>query len=216
MRIFKPQTPNKMKMKATIFSITLAVALIAMAGIASAQNYTINTGESTLEWVGKKVTGQHNGTVDISEGDLTYNNQKFSGSFVIDMSSITVLDLEPGSKYNTKLTNHLKSEDFFGVKKFPEATFVITNSESMGAGKYTIYGDLTIKGITHPISFPATINYDDNGVTATGTIVVDRSKFDVRYGSGSFFDNLGDKTIYDDMEFTVSLKGTAVNDPGSK
>ncbi|MEL7145417.1 MAG: YceI family protein, partial [Bacteroidota bacterium] len=108
-------------------------------------------------------------------------------------------DLEGKSKGN--LESHLKSDDFFGVNNYPTAKIVITKVVPQGPGKYKVTGDLTIKGTTKEIKFIA----NQSGNTATADLVIDRSEYDIRYGSGSFFENLGDKTIYDDFELSVSL-----------
>lgn len=167
--------------------------------------YSIDLDRSSLEWLGKKVTGQHNGNIALSSGALIVeDNEITGGTFTIDMTSITNEDIKD-QEYNQKLVGHLKSDDFFGVKKYPEATFKITEVEENEGEKFDITGDLTIKGITHQISFPADITVGKKEVVANAKIIVDRSKYDVRYGSGSFFDDLGDKTIYDDFEMDISL-----------
>ncbi len=163
----------------------------------------INVAESTVEWMGHKVLGSHNGNIDVKEGSLNFdeNNVLTGGGFSIDMTSITVKDLEP-NKGGKKLEGHLKSADFFGVEKFPTAQFKITKVVSRGkTGEYKIIGDLTIKETTKEIKFDAVVN---NNVAST-SLKIDRSDFDIRYGSGSFFDNLGDKTIYDEFDLNISL-----------
>ena len=125
------------------------------------------------------------------------------GNFTIDMNTLTNTDLEGENK--GKLEGHLKSDDFFGVATYPTAKLDITNVEAQGGNKYEITGDLTIKEKTHEVTFPATVTTQGNQVTADASITIDRSKYDVRYGSGSFFDNLGDKTIYDEFHLQVSL-----------
>ena len=139
-----------------------------------------------------------NGNLDFTDGKLT------GGNFDIDMASITVTDLEGGMK--GKLEGHLKSADFFGTEKYPTAKFVITKVVSRGkAGEYKIVGNITIKETTKEIKFNANVT-EENGVkTATADITLDRSEFNVRYGSGSFFDGLGDKTIYDEFDLSVNL-----------
>jgi len=116
------------------------------------------------------------------------------------MTSINVTDLEGESKQ--KLEGHLKSEDFFGVEKYPTAKLVITSAAKKSEGVYGIVGNLTIKEDTHPVTFDLTMNGD----AASTKLTIDRSKYNVRYGSGSFFDNLGDKTIYDNFDLEVDLK----------
>jgi Uncharacterized conserved protein len=177
---------------------TLFLAFIAMIGLSTTPITTksIDVSKSQVEWVGKKVTGKHGGTITLKEGSLEYDgDQVVGGSFVIDMTSLQVTDQLPeGPK--AKLTGHLKSADFFDVANHPTASFKI---QSINDG--SVYGHLTIKGITKPISFDA--NFTSAGAAAT--ITVDRTKFDVRYGSGSFFDNLGDKAIYDEFTLNVNL-----------
>lgn len=190
--------------------LALALATVILTTSGFAQDLKVNTKESTLEWVGEKVTGKHWGTVDIQKGTLTVNGDKITGGEIhVDMTSILVQDLEGDSK--AKLTGHLKSEDFFSAEKHPIVKFVITkvkaDSKLKNGNTHTITGKLTIKGKTETISFPARVNFDDEGVTAYASFKLDRTKWDIRYGSGSFFDNLGDKTIYD--EFQVKFNITA-------
>lgn len=191
------------------FKLVSSVALMALV-LASftlpvkTTSYNVDTNQSKVEWIGRKVTGEHNGSIKIKEGNLEVDgNNLQGGSFVIDMNSLVNADLE--GEYKGKLEGHLKSDDFFGVATHPTAQFVITKAQAKKDGQYDITGDLTIKNITHEITFPATIKVNGTQVTADAKIVVDRSKYDVRYGSGSFFDNLGDKTIYDDFDLQVSL-----------
>ncbi len=167
--------------------------------------YSANVENSEIQWTGRKVTGKHHGTVNLLEGGLEFDGDKLvGGGFTIDMTSITVTDLEGEMK--GKLEGHLKSDDFFGITNHPTATFKITDVAARDAsGGYKITGDLTIKGITKPIKFNAVVADSNDGRTATADIQVDRSEYNVRYGSGSFFDNLGDKTIYDEFDLSVKL-----------
>lgn len=183
---------------------TIALTLVIAVGttVASAQNKKINVEKSSIEWTGKKVTGQHNGTIAFESGTLVFDkNELKGGSFTVDMTSIKVTDLQAG-KGKEKLEGHLKSDDFFGTEKHKTSTLDFKKIGSKGKGVYTVTADLTIKGITNPVTFDMTVS----GNIATAKVVIDRSKFDVRYGSGSFFDNLGDKTIYDDFELEVKLQ----------
>lgn len=176
------------------------IAFLAIGLSAFAQDFSVDTKNSTLKWTGKKVAGQHNGSIEIKSGSLKIEkNAIVSGEFTIDMTSITNEDLE--GEWNQKLVGHLKSDDFFGVEKYPTATLKITESGSFKKGEAPVKGQLTIKGKTHPIEFTA----KKNGNTYTATIVVDRTLYDVRYGSGKFFDNLGDKAIDDDFTMDVKL-----------
>ena len=164
-----------------------------------AQQMKTDTEKSSLKWHGEKVAGEHWGHIDLKKGWLSWENDKLTDG-VIDMGSITNTDIED-PEYNAKLVGHLKSDDFFGVEKFPTAKLEIKSSEKFKNNKATVKAQLTIKDITHPIEFEA--QKDDNWFMAE--IIVDRSKYNVRYGSGSFFDNLGDKMIYDDFIMTVKI-----------
>ncbi|MCB9186374.1 MAG: YceI family protein [Flavobacteriales bacterium] len=167
--------------------------------------YTIDTEQSVVNWVGSKITGKtHTGTVKLVEGGLMVAGGKVDhGKFTIDMTSINVTDLDGDMKQ--KLEGHLKNDDFFAVDKHKTARLVIVDVRGD-----ELTAELTIKGITNKVTFPAKVVFSDNGtMTATAKIEVDRSKFDVRYGSGSFFDDLGDKAIDDIIKFEVKLVGKA-------
>jgi polyisoprenoid-binding protein YceI len=193
-------------MRKNLLLSAVAVVSVFFAFTAARKEVKIDTANSKIEWVGKKVTGRHNGTVMIKEGALLTEGGKLTGGeFIIDMTSIKVLDLE--GEYNAKLKGHLMSDDFFSVEKNPTAKFVITsvNESTETDATHFISGDLTIKGITNKITFPATVSQKGDKVTANASFAIDRTKWNVRYGSGSFFDGLGDNMIYDDFELTVSL-----------
>lgn len=181
------------------------VLLLALSGLffinAVAQNkLTADTDKTTLIWLGEKVTGQHTGTINLKSGWLTWQDNKIaSGEFNIDMASLK------DSEANERLMGHLKSADFFGVEKFPTAKLVITGSTAFDKGNGVVTGTLTIKDVTNPIEFKAAMQKKDDGVWFFANIVVDRTKYNIRYGSGSFFDNLGDKTIYDEFKLKVNL-----------
>ena len=179
-------------------------ALIAITGAEDKKDVKVDAAASTVKWVGKKVTGQHNGTIALKGGRLEMEGDQLTGGiFTIDMTTINCEDLSGGGK--GKLEGHLKSDDFFGVETYPTATFVITKAVPQGPGAYKIVGNITIKDTTEEIQFPATLEEKDGKTVASADITIDRSKFDIRYGSGSFFDNLGDKTIYDNFDLSVSL-----------
>ena len=187
-------------MKNTMKNSAVIVLAIVASSFSNPVKEKKDVKESSINWLGKKVTGKHHGTVFLKEGYLELDGDNIvGGQFLIDMSSITVTDLEGGMK--EKLEGHLKSDDFFGVEAHPTASLVITDASKSG-NTYKVNGNITIKGTTQPISFDLT----KEGNTATTTVIIDRSKFNVRYGSGSFFDNLGDKTIYDDFQLDVTLK----------
>lgn len=168
------------------------------------ETYTVDASASKVEWVGKKVTGQHNGTIALKNGTFIFEGTKLTGgSFEVDMTTMDCKDLE--GEWKQKLEGHLKSDDFFGVATYPTAKFVISQAVPQGPGKYKVTGDMTIKGKTNPVKFNAEFTQTDDKISGTSKIVIDRSNYDIKYGSGSFFDDLGDKTIYDDFELTVKI-----------
>ncbi|MBN1407361.1 MAG: YceI family protein [Calditrichaceae bacterium] len=174
--------------------------------------YKVDLNNSQLKWEGRKVTGAHHGTINLQSGSLEVVDSKLSGGeFTIDMNSMINLDLEDET-WNKKLIDHLKSDDFFSVEKFPIAKFKITDiknyKDSDTEANYLIIGDLSIKGITHSIEFPAVFKVEEGKVTASAKIEIDRSKYDVRFGSSSFFKGLGDKMIYDNFTMDVELTAT--------
>lgn len=172
----------------------LAVVTVSFSAHANDKK-PIKKEKSTIKWVGKKVTGQHDGTIDFKSGEVALKDGKLvGGKFVVDMTTINVTDLS--GKGKTKLEGHLKADDFFGVEKYPEATFVITSVKGS-----TIKGDLTIKGHTEKQVF----TLETKGNTISGTVKVDRTKFDIRYGSKSFF-NVGNKAIDDEFELTIHIE----------
>ncbi len=186
--------------------ITLSLtALLGAVSFFAPTTVAVDPAASTVEWTGYKVTGSHEGTIAVKSGELTMTDGKLTGGqFVIDMTTIAVTDLT-ADQGGDKLRGHLTSDDFFGIAKHPTAKMVITNVKPKMAGQYTITGNLTIKDKTNPVTFDATV-YQANGKTvATGSMKVDRSKYDVKYGSGSFFDDLGDKTIYDEFDLAIKL-----------
>lgn len=173
----------------------------AMLATGEAVTYNVNLEESTIEWQGFKPTGSHKGTINIVSGTFTTNDGKLqSGSFVIDMSSIKE------SEDNAKLEGHLKSADFFDIEKFPTAGFKITGLASKD-GNTMLSGNLTIKGITNNVTFAVTVTNEADVLTVSSEVfTIDRSKWNVRYGSKSFFDDLKDKFINDDIELKISIK----------
>jgi polyisoprenoid-binding protein YceI len=185
--------------------LTFLFASLVLFSFAHIDTLKVNTTESNIAWVGYKVTGQHAGNVKIKSGNLQMDHGKLAGgSFEIDMASISCTDLQ--GEMAGKLVGHLSSPDFFGTEKYPTAKFNITRVIPVDSkGNYKIIGDLTIKETTKSVKFNANVTSNGGKTMATGKIVVDRSEFDVRYGSGSFFDGLGDKTIYDDFDLNVSL-----------
>ncbi|MCY1529025.1 Protein YceI [compost metagenome] len=191
-------------MKLKISSILVAAVITCfsfMAFIPKADVYTIDLSKSSITWSGKKFAGSHIGTVDLSSGTLSFNGKKLvDGGFVANMTTIKDNDKNGG------LEKHLKSADFFSVDKFPAANFVIKSVSGTGS-KVNITGDLTIKGVTNPVTFPATLVWNaDQSISATAeNIVVDRTKYGIQFKSKSIFANIGDNFIYDDFTLTVKL-----------
>ncbi|WP_306352231.1 YceI family protein [Flavobacterium sp. '19STA2R22 D10 B1'] len=184
---------------------TIAIALVVALGTltASAQNGTkkVDASKSKITWVGKKVTGSHEGTVNLKEGSLIFKKDVLAGgNFTIDMTTISSTDLT--GEYKGKLDGHLKADDFFGTDKFPTAKLVFKKIATKSKGNYTVTADLTIKGITKPVTF----DIATTATTATSSFKINRTVYGIKYNSGSFFDSLGDKTINDDFDVTVALQ----------
>lgn len=177
--------------------------VFALAGtLVMAQKFEVNADNSTVNWKAQKVTKKgHYGTVGLKEGSFELVDNKFaSGKFVIDMKLITDED-HPDPNNTGRLISHLKSDDFFSVDKYPEAILVIKGSEGFKGGKAKVNGDLTIKGITKPLEFVV----ERVGSKFSSSLIFDRSVYDVRFGSGKFFENLGDNRIEDEVQIDVSL-----------
>ena len=156
---------------------------------------------SSVTWKGYKVTGSHMGSIALKQGSLDFKDGKLvGGEFTIDMATIVNTDME--GEYKAKLEGHLKSDDFFGVATYPTAKLVFNTVKSTGKNSYEVSGDLTIKDKTNPVSFDISIY----GNKATANVKIDRTKFDVRYGSTSFFDDLQDKAIYDEFVLITDLE----------
>lgn len=189
-------------MKHTINILTI-IFFLSFSMTSSAQEFSIDKDKSALKWHAEKITGEHEGFIQLKSGELELRDAKITkGVFVIDMPTIEVSDLSGKSKEN--LENHLKSDDFFGVEKHKEAKLEITESGSFATGYAKVKGNLTIKGITNPIEFSAIREKSEDGQIFYSKITVDRTKYGIKYNSGKFFDNLGDKAIYD--EFSLGVK----------
>jgi polyisoprenoid-binding protein YceI len=184
---------------------TIAIALLVTFGTTvatTAQSKKVNVEKSQIKWVGKKVTGQHEGTISFENGVLEFKGSKLTGgSFIVNMTSITVTDLKAGQG-KEKLEGHLKADDFFGTDKFETAALDFKKVTAKGKGKYTVIADLTIKGITNPVTFDLAVTSKN----ATTSFKVDRTKYDIKFKSKNFFENLGDNVIYDDFDLTVNLQ----------
>ena len=171
-------------------------------------NVRVDVKKSTVNWKGSKITESHQGTVNISKGMLMIKHGVLvGGQFSIDMNTISTTDMN--ERLNQRLDGHLKNADFFDVENFPFAVITIKEVKRIRRdGKhngYEVLAELTIKGITHPVMFKAEIDINGLNFEATAKIIIDRTKWDVKYNSGNFFQDLGDKLILDEIEFDVSL-----------
>ncbi|WP_204345594.1 YceI family protein [Psychroserpens algicola] len=179
----------------------------------TSQKYTVNVSESAIHWKGFKPTGTHTGTINLDNGIFKTDDGKLqSGTFLIDMKSITVTDLESGNGKES-LEAHLmgtvegKEGDFFNVTKFPTAVFEITGTESIAAGKTRLSGNLSMVGQKHNISFPVTITNENDMMTIeSDSFTIDRTTWGINFKSKSVFDNIGEKFINDDMELKIIVK----------
>ncbi len=171
----------------------------------------VDVNASEVAWMGQKITGSgHNGSIAIKEGVIyVYDGQLWGGNMVIDMTQIVVLDITD-PEMNARLKGHLESDDFFSVATYPEAIFEIVTFEPIetaveGEPNFRVSGNLTIKDITHSLAFNAIVNHGDGIINAYADFDFDRSIYDVRFGSGRFFDNLGDNLINDDINLKINL-----------
>ena len=184
----------------------LTLILLSLPILLSAQTSTLNTEMSKLKWTGKKITNSsHYGSLKFKSGEVMFSDGLIeSGKFVVDMTTITVEDIEGNGK--SRLEGHLRSDDFFSVETFPIATLIFTSDGNLNKANQLLFtGNLTIKDSTHPITFLAEINNNDQKLEAIANMSFDRSKYNVRFRSGTFFQNLGDKLIYDEIEMAVSI-----------
>ena len=186
-----------------VFALTLSILFSSMSyAITNSpkNDKEINTKNSSVLWKGEKVTGSHEGTIMIKSGFLKFNNKKFiGGEFEIDMNSLVCTDLS--GEYKEKLEGHLKADDFFGVSKFPTATLKIKRVKQKKEDTYECTAEITIKAKTEIIIFNTILNKN----SAVAKIKIDRTKFDIKYGSGSFFKGLGDNMIYDEFDLNINL-----------
>lgn len=185
-------------------SFGIFVLALSLTTAVFAKDQKVDVTKSVVNWTGKKVTGQHHGTIATKEGNLEVTNGKVTGgTIVMDMQSMANVDLTDAGM-NAKLIGHLKSDDFFGVATYPTSELVIDKVVTNG-NNLTFTGNLTIKGITNPVTFLTTSSIDGKNTLYKGTLTVDRTKYNVRYGSKSFFNDIGDKAIDDDFTLDFNL-----------
>ncbi len=182
----------------------LVILFLSFKPVAT-ETFVVDSKNSSIEWVARKIGGSHNGTIKLSTGNLIFNGKNLNGGSVnIDMTSIDISDLK-GNSYD-RLLGHLKSDDFFSVANNPASTFQITSVTPTGKERAKVTGNLTIKGVSNPITFPATIKRQKNTVVAVAkNVKVDRTKYGIKYRSKNFFGDIGDKAIDDDFEISFNL-----------
>jgi polyisoprenoid-binding protein YceI len=193
-----------------IFAATLGIIFLAsfIAKNPQVDKFKIDASKSSVKWTGKKVTGAHEGSIVIKDGSVSAEGKTpKKGVVEMDMTSILCTDITD-AETNGKFVGHLKSDDFFSVEKNPTSKLEIKKINFKGKDDYEIEGDLIIKGIKQAITFPATIKSDGKTLTAKGKVAVDRTKYDIRFRSGKFFENLGDKLINDDFELEFNIVAT--------
>ncbi len=168
-------------------------------------NYSLNKLKSKLSWVGREITTKtHTGTIDIKSGNIMVeDNGNISGEVLLEMNTIIVTDLEGRSK--EYLEGHLKSEDFFSVVDYPEAKLTFRNNSDILSNKITFDGELTIKSISEKVEFEVFLSQGSPNIHADASLTFDRTKFNVKYRSGLFFDDLGDKLILDDIDVKLNI-----------
>ena len=191
-------------LRSTLLSLFLSTLSLSQA---YAEDVKVSPKNSKVEWVGSKVIGsKHNGTIAIKEGHVKFNKgMPMSGKIVVDMTSIKNTDLTD-PKWNAKLVGHLKSDDFFSVEKHKHAELKVSKIQKVNNSKWRLDGTLTIKGVSKDINLIADATLKGNKVTAvTAAFDFDRTDFNIRYGSGKFFENLGDKMISDKVNVKVLL-----------
>lgn len=194
---------------------SLLLSAMLVSGSVFAQNkpmtttYTVDTEKTVITYVGKKITGQHTGTVKAKSGNLVFTGPELTGGeIIVDMNSMTVTDLAGDPETMNKFLGHMKSPDFFDTAKYPESKLVIKKTKMVGKD-LEVMGDLTMIGQTQPVTFKVTDwKWTDKEVTGKSTIVVDRTKYGLKYGSASFFKSLGDKAIHNEFTLDISLRAT--------
>jgi len=185
-------------------AVLLALVVVSTAFVAPFKpvTYKVDVEKSSLTWVGKKLTGSHNGSIALQSGNLIFDGKKLNGgNFVINMATIKDADK------SDRLEGHLKADDFFGVDKFATSTFTVKKVTPAAGNNVNVTGDLTIKGVTNPITFPATLTWNSDGsvTAAADKIIVDRTKYGIKFRSKGMFPDVGDKMIYDEFELGIKL-----------
>lgn len=187
--------------------LSTVVSILSLFSIQAQEQHQISLEKSTVEWIGEKVTGSHSGFINLKSAFFLFEDNKLvGGEFEIDMNSIKCTDIE-SPEYAAKLEKHLKNNDFFATDKYPISSFKITHVIFDGTA-YMITGNMTIRDIPQEITFPAQFHSHGNTFHADASLKIDRTKHDIKYGSGSFFDDLGNRMIYDEFTLKIHLEGT--------
>ena len=185
--------------------MALATTTLAGGPGKSTSSYKVDAAKSSITWVGKKVTGEHTGKVSFDKGTITTDGKQLTGgTFTVNMKSITCTDITD-AETNGKFIGHISSPDFFDVAAHPAAILAIKSAKKTGPDAYDVTADLTIKGITKPVTFPATVVIGAKQTTAKASVKIDRTEYDIKYGSGKFFEGIGDKAIYDDFNLNLDV-----------
>lgn len=192
-------------MKNIILAIALMASTVAFGGAAKkGKTVAFDSSTSKVNWKGTKVTGEHVGTINVKNGSLIVSNGELKGGEItIDMTTIETTDLQ--GEWKAKLDGHLKNEDFFNTSKFKTSTFKVTKVEKKSKDTFKVTGDLTIKDKTKPATTELKLVQKDGKYHLKGALTFDRTAYDIRYGSGKFFDNLGDKMIHDKVTLQLNL-----------
>jgi polyisoprenoid-binding protein YceI len=199
--------------KVFVSAIISLISLMSMTTVPTPTTFKLDAAKSSFKWTGKKLAGSHWGYVKFSDGSLQIQNGALVGGvFNVDMNTIDCQDTQ--GEWGQKLVGHLKSDDFFNAEKFPKSTLIIKSVAAKGANQYDVVADLTIKGVTKEVKFKANVAIIGATATATADFKIDRTEYGIRYGSGSFFDNLGDKAI--DNTFNVEVNIAATSEARSK
>lgn len=191
--------------------LTIALFVSAAVPVVGQATFTVHPPAAKILWKGRQVTGEHSGTIRMQAGTIDWGDQGLVGAEIeMDMTTITDTDME--RQWAAELEDHLRSPDFFNTTAFSTAAFRTTHVapiDDAGAGKpnYRVTGDLTIKGITHPVTFDVLAWKDNRTVHAAGTLLFDRTLYDIKFRSGRFFDLLGDRMIDDMVELTFDVTG---------
>lgn len=185
--------------------VGMVLILFGFSQLVDATDFVVDKGASKVNWEAKKVTGKHDGSISFENGSIAVTAGKISGgTFVINMKSMVDEDIKDADM-NKKLMGHLSSDDFFSIEKFPESQLVVKTVTLVAGTEFHFLADLTIKGITNPVEFNANVTLTDDKLEAKGVITVNRTLYGIKYGSGSFFQGLGDKVIYDDFTLAFNV-----------